>query len=59
MIDTLHEFIMLCLARPDAAFELFENSCTEDLRAKIYDFADPASPEPFRSAMHSLGFANY
>lgn len=41
------------------AYDIFEYDCSEDLRDEIYNLSDPQNPEPFRSAMHRLGFTNY
>ena len=59
MITTIGDFILqVCLLgekNVGNAYNLFEDRCSDELRAKIYNFADPASAEPFRSAMHRLG----
>lgn len=59
MISTIKQFIMMCIARPGNEADLFEDSCTEEVRSQIYALADPESPEPFRSAMIALGFTDY
>lgn len=61
MIRTVVRFIQRVQELKDVsdAYDLFEDECTDALRDKIYDLADPASPEPFRSAMTKLGFVNY
>lgn len=41
------------------AYWIFEEDCTEQLVATIYSYADPDAIEPFRSAMHALGYVNY
>ena len=61
-IDTLRMFILMCNADPDnhdAIYEMFEDDCTLGLRKQIYTLADNGSSEPFRSAMHNIGFPNY
>ena len=63
MITTIGDFIVqvcqLGEKNVSNAYNLFEDLCSDELRDKIYSFADPTSPEPFRSAMHRLGFVNY
>jgi hypothetical protein len=60
MITSIVEFIRQCeVSTNDQIYELFEFNCSEDLRDLIYDFANPTSPEPFRSAMYNLGFTDY
>lgn len=61
MINTLEQFIERCqsLKQIHKAYDLFEFESTDELRGTVYLFADPQSPEPFRSAMHSLGFTAY
>jgi hypothetical protein len=59
MLTTLKQFILKCFANPGMEYELFEDSCSDSLRDQIYSLADPDSPEPFRSAMHNIGFDNY
>ena len=58
MINDLEQFISACKENPGTEYDLFEDDCTDSLRGVIYGFADPASPEPFRSAMIKLGFLN-
>jgi hypothetical protein len=41
------------------AYYVFEYECSAELRDLIYNFADPGSVEPFRVAMHNLGFDTY
>ena len=41
------------------AADVFEQRCSDKLRGQIYQFAGSTSPEPFRSAMHSLGYTHY
>ena len=57
MIETTKEFIDVCRLAADAddVFTIFEDETSEDVRDYIYSLADPASPEPFRSAMINLG----
>jgi hypothetical protein len=40
-------------------YDVFEYQTSDELRNQVYELADPTSPEPFRSAMHNLGFTNY
>ena len=60
-LTTLREFVHAvdALSDIDDAYYVFEDRCSESLRACIYTHADKASPEPFRSAMHVLGYTNY
>ena len=37
----------------------FEMNCTPQVRDEVYEFADPRSPEPFRSALTNLGVKGY
>ena len=56
MINTLNEFLIICeISSADDIYELFEDDCTDEVRAEIYSHADETSPEPFRSAMENLG----
>ena len=41
------------------AYDIFECKSSDALRDLIYTLAEPLSPEPFRSAMHTMGFTNY
>lgn len=41
------------------AYDVFEFECTDSVRDQVYAFADVDSTEPFRSAMHNLGFKSY
>jgi hypothetical protein len=41
------------------AYKVFETECSNYLRGSIYLFADEGEPEPFRAAMHNLGFDSY
>ena len=61
MINSVAEFIerVAALTYIQAAYDVFEYEVTEDVRGDIYAMADPASPEPFRSAMHNIGFTHY
>lgn len=61
MLTSINEFILAVEDRKDIAdaYDIFEMNCTDSLRSEIYLFADPASSEPFRSAMHNLGFDSY
>ena len=60
MLNDIVEFISKCeVSTNTQIYNLFEFQCTAELREFIYNFADPASPEPLRSAMYNLGFTNY
>lgn len=61
MLTTLQEFIMRVesLVLIEDAGMVIEDECTDLLRAHIYTFADVDSAEPFRAAMHNLGFDTY
>ena len=41
------------------AYDIFEDQCTDALRREIYQMASPSDPEPFRSAMHRMGYTEY
>lgn len=60
-LNTLRDFVHAvdALTNIDDAYYVFEDRCSESLRASIYALADTTSPEPFRSAMHVLGYTNY
>ena len=47
------------LASISMAYYVFECQCTETLRAEIYAQAPAQHVEPFRSAMHAMGFCDY
>ena len=60
MIDSLGEFVTRCENATNAEiYEMFEFYCTDRVRTLVFVFADSFSSEPFRSAMHNLGFTNY
>ena len=61
MITTVEQFIDQVAALRDIrrAYDLFEYETVDSVRGEIYAFADPASPEPFRSAMNNMGFDSY
>ena len=61
MIDTLDDFInrVETLSDISNAYDVFEYECTDKLRDYIYGFADTGVAEPFREAMHNLGFDTY
>lgn len=61
MVTTLKDFILRVneLKFNSLVAPLFEDACSDELRELIYSLADPHSPEPFRSAMHNIGFVNY
>jgi hypothetical protein len=58
-IESIKDFIVECVMRPDEEYEIFEYECSAGLRLEIYALAPDTSPEPFRSAMSFLGFKNY
>ena len=61
MLNTLVEFINRVESLKDIAdaYDVFEDECSNELRDYIYTFADPDECEPFRAAMHNLGFDTY
>ena len=61
MLNTLNEFIakVESLKNIADAYDVFEFDCTDQLRDYIYTFSDPDESEPFRAAMHNLGFETY
>jgi len=60
MVTTLAEFIQKCeVSTNDQIYDMFEFNCSDKVRAEVYFFANPTSPEPFRSAMYNLGFTEY
>jgi hypothetical protein len=62
MLTTLREFVSFlnnCQDIPSDAYYCFELECSDELRDQIYSLADVDSAEPFRSAMHNLGFTEY
>lgn len=61
MIDSINEFCKRVNQLDDIsnAYILFEDECTDQLRDLIYACADRDVYEPFRSAMHNLGFDSY
>jgi hypothetical protein len=61
MLNTLNEFIakVESLSNISDASDVFEFECADELRDYIYTFSDPNSVEPFRNAMHNLGFDTY
>jgi hypothetical protein len=60
MITNLAQFIVRCeVSTNDQIYEMFEFECSDKVRTDVYFLADPASPEPFRSAMHNIGFTEY
>ena len=60
MIASFTEFVSRCLnATNDEIYQIFEFETAENVRDQVYAFADPASSEPFRSAMCRIGFVNY
>ena len=60
MISNIVEFIQKCeVSTNDQIYDMFELECSDEVRTAVYFFADLTSPEPFRSAMHKLGFTEY
>jgi hypothetical protein len=61
MLVSLDSFIQRVetLKNISDAYYVFEDECSAALRDLIYDFADPGAAEPFREAMHNLGFDAY
>lgn len=60
MITSVNDFVMCCAnASNSEIFDMFEYDCTDDVRDSIYALADDNAVEPFRSAMHKLGFSNF
>ena len=61
MLNSFSAFIAKIKSLQNIAdvYDVFEFECTDDLRDTIYSFADPTSPEPFRSAMYNLGFKTF
>jgi hypothetical protein len=59
MVTNLRQFILRCEDGKEDPYHIFEYECTEELRALIYSLGNPLSPEPFRSAMHAIGYVAY
>ena len=61
MLTTLNDFILHVetLTKISDAYSVFEFECTDSLRNEIYAMADEGESEPFRAAMHNLGFDTY
>jgi hypothetical protein len=61
MLTTLAQFkqAVAQLADISDAYYVFEQQCTDSLRDEIYALAAANTPEPFRSAMHNMGYTNY
>ncbi len=60
MIATIKDFVMRVteLDSIHDAYYVFEEECSDALRDRIYRIAE-GSVEPFRAAMHELGFTDY
>lgn len=59
-ITNLRQFILFCDTHDDdTIYDMFEYNCSENVRNRVYSFATPGSPEPFRSAMINLGFSDF
>lgn len=54
MIKCVEDFVRAAQKGADI-YEMFESDTDEDTRDAIYNFADPESPEPFRSACYNMG----
>ena len=61
MINNISEFAEQIdkLNNISDAYYLFEDQCSPELQKFIYNLADKNSAEPFRSAMHNMGYTNY
>ena len=61
LIKTLKDFVLAVDKFEDIgkAYELFEYYTDDVVRALIYDLAATDSQEPFRDAMHTIGFVTY
>jgi hypothetical protein len=61
MLETIEAFVSRCqsLGEISDAYDVFEFECSPVLRDQIYALGGEDDPEPFRSAMHELGFRNY
>jgi hypothetical protein len=60
MLATIKDFVVRIneLDHIGDAYYVFEEECTDALRDRIYMIAE-GSVEPFRTAMHELGFTDY
>jgi hypothetical protein len=60
MLTTIKDFVFRVaeLDNVREAYYVFEEECSDALRDRIYGLAE-GSAEPFRAAMHLLGFAAY
>ena len=58
MISTVKDFIIRveALDNKSDAYDIFEDECSDQVRDAIYQLANAEDPEPFRSAMASIGF---
>lgn len=61
MINNIKDFCNRIerLKHLENAYYVFEEDCTDELRDQIYNLVDDSSVEPFRDAMHYLGFVDY
>jgi len=60
MVKNIAEFIQRCeVSTNEQIYEMFEFECSDEVRTDVYFWANPTSPEPFRSAMYNLGFTEY
>lgn len=61
MFDNIADFIahIKTLDNISDAYDVFESMCTDDLRDSIYASVPRGVNEPFRYAMHTLGFTDY
>jgi hypothetical protein len=61
MLTTLKDFILAVekLSDLEQAHDLFEDNTAEDVRGLIYGLVSPDEAEPFRAAMHLMGYAEF
>lgn len=56
-MQTVAEFAAACQQLDnDSIYDLFEDDISQDLRDKIYEYAETDSAEPVRSALNKIGF---
>ena len=61
MLNSLKDFVVRVesLDNVQDAFYVFEGECSERLVNQIYSLATVSDNEPFRAAMHRLGYTEY
>ncbi len=61
VLTTIRQFVdeVTALNNISDAYDVFEHKCSPELRDAIYRQAIDSCCEPFRSAMHTLGFVTY